>query len=60
MENRNSEASCLQCMFEEFGEPIVLTAKMAESPSNQQRFYKGIGLSKMPVTWADRQSSECV
>ena len=55
-ENREMEANRLRCMFEDFGEPIVLTSKFAESPSSQQRFYKRIGLIKIPVTWSDHQS----
>ena len=57
-ENREMEAGRLQCIFEDMGEPIVLTSKMAESPSNQQRFYKSIGLTKMPVTWSDDNQNE--
>lgn len=57
-EDRVMEAGRLQCMFEDLGEPIVLTFKMAESPSNQQRFYKSIGLTKMPVTWSGHHQNE--
>ena len=57
-EDREMEANRLRCMFEDFGEPIVMTSKMAESPSNQQRFYKSIGLIKMPVTWSDQHQNE--
>ena len=31
---------------------------MAESPSNQKRFYNSIGLIKMPVTWSDKNHNE--
>lgn len=55
-ENREMEANRLRCMFEDFGEPIVLTSKVAESSACQRRFYKSIGLTKMPVTWSDHQS----
>ncbi len=51
-ENREVEERLLKHMFEEIGEPIVLTIKEVESP-NQLRFLKGIGLMKMPVTWSD-------
>ena len=54
-ENREMEANRLRCMFEDFGEPIVLTSKVAESSASQRRFYKSIGLTKMPVTWSDHQ-----
>ena len=57
-ENREMEANRLRCMFEDLGEPIVMTSKIAESPSNQQRFYKSIGLIKMPVTWSDQHQNE--
>jgi hypothetical protein len=57
-ENREMEANRLKRMFKELGEPVVLTSKMAESPSNQQRFYKSIGLTKMPVTWSDQYQNE--
>ena len=57
-ENREMEASRLRCIFEDFGEPIVLTSKMAESPNSQQRFYKSIGLTRMPVTWSDHHQNE--
>lgn len=56
-ENREAEERLLKHMFEEIGEPIVLTIKEVESP-NQLRFLKGIGLMKMPVTWADYQQNE--
>lgn len=52
-ENREIEANRLQRMFEDLGEPVVITSKVAESPYNQQRFYKSIDLTKMPVTWSD-------
>ena len=51
-ENREAEERLLKHMFEEIGEPIVLTIKEVESP-NQLRFLKGIGMMKMPVTWSD-------
>ena len=51
-ENREVEEKLLKYMFEELGEPIVLTIKEVESP-NQLRFLKGIGMMKMPVSWSD-------
>lgn len=57
-ENREMEANRLKSMFKDLGEPIVMTMKIAESPSNQQRFYKSIGLTKMPVTWSDHHQNE--
>jgi hypothetical protein len=56
--NREMEANRLKSMFKDLGEPIVMTMKIAESPSNQQRFYKSIGLTKMPVTWSDHYQNE--
>lgn len=58
-ENREAEKRLLNHMFEELGEPVVLTVKAVASPL-QQRFFKGVGLSKMPVTWADYQQNEYV
>jgi len=58
MENRNAEANRLRCMFEELGEPIVLTSKVAEFPNNQHSFFKRVGLTKMPVTWLDHHQNE--
>ena len=57
-ENRDMEAGRLKSVFEDLGEPIVLTSKVAESPSSQQRFYKSIGLTQMPVTWSDDLQNE--
>ena len=51
-ENREAEERLLNHMFEELGEPIVLTIREVKLPS-QQRFSKSVGLSKMPVTWGD-------
>ena len=53
MENRDAEANRLRCMFEELREPIILTSKVAENSNNQHRFFKNVGLSKIPVTWSD-------
>ena len=50
--NREVEESLLIHMFEELGEPIVLTINEVVSHS-QQRFFKGIGMMKMPVSWSD-------
>ena len=57
-DNREMEANRLRCMFDDLGEPIVLTSKRAELPSNQKRFYNSIGLIKMPVTWSDKNHNE--
>ena len=57
-EDREIGGNRLRCIFEDLGDPIVLTSKMAESPSNQQRFYKSIGLNKMSVTWSDHNQNE--
>ena len=55
-ENREVEERLLNHMFEEIEEPIVLTIKEVKSP-NQLRFLKGIGMTKMPVTWADNHQN---
>lgn len=51
-ENREAEERLLNHMFEELGEPVVLTVKAVASP-RQQQFFKHVGLMKMPVTWGD-------
>lgn len=51
-ENREVEERLLKHIFEELGEPIVLTIREVELP-NQQRFFNDVGLRKMPFTWAD-------
>ena len=58
MSNRDAEANRLLCMFEELGEPIVLTSIVAERPDLQQRFYKSIGLEIIPVRWQDNSQNE--
>lgn len=57
-DNRDMEAGRLKSMFVNLGEPIVLTSKVAEVLGSQQRFYKSIGLTKMPVTWSDDFQNE--
>lgn len=56
--NREVEERLLKYMFEELGEPIVLTSIVGALPSNQKRFYKSIGLTKLPVTWSDNHQNE--
>ena len=58
-ENREAEERLLNHMFEELGEPVVLTVKAVASP-RQQQFFRHVGLMKMPVTWADYQQNEYV
>lgn len=58
MENRDAEANRLRCIFEDLGEPIILTSKVAENSDNQHRFFKSIGLSQIPVTWSDHHQNE--
>ena len=50
--NNEALANRLHCMFEDLGEPVVLTVRADESNS-QQRFFKGLGMTRMPVTWSD-------
>ena len=58
MENRDVEEGRLRCIFEDLGEPIVLTSKVAEQPDKQQQFYKRIGLTKVPARWSDNHQNE--
>lgn len=58
MANRDAEAIRLLCMFEELGEPILLTSKVAENPDSQHCFLKSVGLTKIPVTWSDYHQNE--
>ena len=51
-ENREAEERLLNHMFEELGDPVVLTVKAVASP-HQQLFFKHVGMMKMPVTWGD-------
>lgn len=50
--NNEALANRLRCMFEDLGELVVLTVRTDES-NGQQRFFKGLGMIKMPVTWSD-------
>ena len=49
----------LRSMFEDLGEPVVLTARADES-SNQHHFFKGLGMMRMPVTWSDKHLQDYV
>ena len=55
--NREVEERLLKHMFEDLEEPIVLTINEVVSP-NQKRFFKRIGMMKIPVTWADTNQIE--
>ena len=55
--NNEALANRLHCMFEDFGEPVVLTVKADESLS-QLRFFKSLGMIKMPVTWSDENQRD--
>lgn len=46
----------LNCIMADLGEPIILTIKDDET-LGQQRFFKGVGLVKMPVTWSDNHQN---
>ena len=50
--NNETLENRLHCMFGDLGEPVVLTVRADES-NGQQRFFKGLGMIKMPVTWSD-------
>ena len=55
--NNEALANRLRCMFEDLGKPVVLTVKADES-SNQQQFFKGLGMMRMPVTWSDERQQD--
>lgn len=55
--NNEALVNRLRCMFEDFGEPVVLTVRADES-NRQQRFFKGLGMIKMPVTWSDERQKD--
>ncbi len=52
-EERSTEAMQLRCILEDIGVPIIITAKVAERPDKQHKFFENAGLTKMPVTWMD-------
>ncbi len=55
--NNEALANRLRCMFEDLGGPVVLTVRADESNS-QQRFFKGLGMTRMPVTWSDENQRD--
>lgn len=55
--NNEALANRLRCMFEDFGGAVVLTVKADES-SNQLQFFKGLGMTRMPVTWSDEHQQD--
>lgn len=55
--NNEALANRLRCMFEDFGGSVVLTVKADESLS-QLRFFKSLGMIKMPVTWSDENQRD--
>ena len=57
MDNREVEEGRLRCIFEDLGEPIVLTSKVAKRPAQQRQFFKRVGLTKIPVTWSDHRQN---
>lgn len=50
--NNEELESRLHCMFEDLGEPVMLTVK-ADETSNQRYFFRKLGMMRMPVTWSD-------
>ena len=50
-------ANRLHCMFEDLGEPVVLTVKADES-SNLLHFFKGLEMTRIPVTWTDEHQQD--
>jgi len=60
-ENREMERSKLEIAFRGLGETVVLTTRMPEGLSRQRNnlnFYKSVGMTKMPITWADEAQHE--
>ena len=57
-ENREVEKRFFMHIFEELGEPIVLTCMIVESSSNRTSFFKNLGMVKVPVTWSDKRQNE--
>ena len=55
--NNEALANRLRCMFEDLGEPVVLTVRADES-NGQQRFFKSLGMTRMPVTWSDEHQQD--
>lgn len=55
--NNEALANRLRCMFEDFLGPLVLTVKADESLS-QLRFFKSLGMTRMPVTWSDENQRD--
>jgi hypothetical protein len=55
--NNEALGNRLRCMFEDLGKPVVLTIKADESNS-QQRFFKSLGMMRMPVTWSDEHQQD--
>ena len=56
--NNEALANRLHCMFEDLGGPVVLTVKADESSSHQLYFFKGLGMTRMPVTWSDENQRD--
>lgn len=50
--NLNVLENQLHCILEDLGEPTILTIKAVET-SSQHHFFTQIGMTRMPVTWAD-------
>lgn len=50
--NNEALANQLRCEFEDSRVAVVLTIK-ADETSNQQQFFKNLGMTRMPVTWSD-------
>ena len=55
--NNETLGNRLRCMFEDLGEPVVLTVRADES-NGQQRFFKSLGMTRMPVTWSDEHQQD--
>ena len=56
-ENREAERLLVKSMLKRLGEPVLLTVK-DDISKNQERFFKGLGMTMVPVRWTDSSASE--
>ena len=55
--NNEALGNRLRCLFEDLGEPVVLTVK-ADDSNSHQCFFKGLGMTRLPVTWSDENQQD--
>ena len=56
-ENREAERLLVESMLERLGEPVLLTVK-DDISKNQERFFRELGMTMVPVRWTDSSASE--